>query len=877
MNTGPHDGSTAASPTLPHGLRYIIPVLFLLLTMLTAWHEISMLDLHDVRLVWHTLPTGGLILLAGSGLLAVLAMTAYDWILYRTMGIDLPLKKLTRYSWVANSFNNLIGLSGLAGSGIRLLLLSHEEVNIRKGVACSAWILIATPLGLSLLCWPQLLSGAPVLARLPLPSWLGHLGLALFAAYLPLLAWLLRSTAIRMRLGIEGPHPGRLLATLTVISSADWLLAAGVAWGAFYLTGAMLPPLDFIVVFSLAAVAGVVSLVPGGLGVFDGVLLLLLTGHGNASGSSIVTALLLYRIVYYVIPWLIGVYLGAGLLVTDMHRTHPRLLQMWREYTELAMLRLPLAMLIRIGVRVLSYLTFAAGVVLLISAAFPTLGDRLELLSKTLPLPAVEASHLLSVGVGVLLIALSKGIAEQVRSAYRVVQILLLSGALFSLIKGVDYEEALALLFVFALLRQQQSRFYRQSFPIYSPRNLIWLTGLAITLLGYTLLGDWVHGAMTWRWENLLAFSYAHEAPRFVRSLIFALLVALTYLGWSFFRSPAPVLERPAVQMQEEARLLLERYGGGDFGHLLFLGDKYLFWSQDRRAIIQFGKVRDRFIALGDPLGDSQAFGDVILQFREFADLHDFTPVFYEVSEPQLHRYHDCGFALFKLGEMAYVNLTDFTLAGRHGEALRHSVNRAKRNNLSFELLSQPFSPEIWPTLRNISDAWLQERKTAEKGFSLGYYNENYLALAPIGIIRHEQHIVAFANLLPDYASRQVLSVDLMRYRPGAPPGVMDLLFVELMQWGQQQGYQYFNLGMAPLAGVGESRFARAGEKVMQLAYRYGNRFYNYKGLRSYKEKFHPEWRSAYLAYPIFTPLPPLLVDTAALIAGGYRRIFFQR
>ena len=82
---------------------------------------------------------------------------------------------------------------------------------------------------------------------------------------------------------------------------------------------------------------------------------------------------------------------------------------------------------------------------------------------------------------------------------------------------------------------------------------------------------------------------------------------------------------------------------------------------------------------------------------------------------------------------------------------------------------------------------------------------------------------------------------------------------------------------MAPLGGVGENRYARTGEKVARLAYEYGNRFYNYKGLRSFKEKFHPEWRSVYLAYPVLTPLPMLLMDSAALIAGGYRRIFFKK
>ena len=43
---------------------------------------------------------------------------------------------------------------------------------------------------------------------------------------------------------------------------------------------------------------------------------------------------------------------------------------------------------------------------------------------------------------------------------------------------------------------------------------------------------------------------------------------------------------------------------------------------------------------------------------------------------------------------------------------------------------------DIWPQLRAISDAWLSERGTAEKGFSLGNYNEAYLRRSPVAVIR---------------------------------------------------------------------------------------------------------------------------------------------
>ena len=65
--------------------------------------------------------------------------------------------------------------------------------------------------------------------------------------------------------------------------------------------------------------------------------------------------------------------------------------------------------------------------------------------------------------------------------------------------------------------------------------------------------------------------------------------------------------------------------------------------------------------------------------------------------------------------------------------------------------------------------------------------------------------------------------------------------------------------------------------KVGQLVYGHGETFYNFKGLRAYKEKFHPRWEPQYLAYPGGLALPRILADVSALIAGGYRRIFLKR
>ena len=865
-------------PVQSRRLRWVRRVLtsgFLVLVTVLATRELRGLDIHAVRAVLQALTLPQLLIIQLFAVAGILAMSLYDWRAARAFDIGLAPRTLIRNAWIANAFNNLIGFSGLAGSGVRMLLLTGEGVDARKAAAFSALIMASVPVGLAVLSWPLLLSGGPGMDRLPVPGWTAWLALCAFAAYLPVYVLTFHRGMFAHLLRDLAPQPAASLAGLIGISTLDWLLAATTAWVALEFSGAAIPWTQFLPAFVLASTLGILSLIPGGLGVFDAALVVLL--YPFAQGAEhLVSGVLVYRLCYYLVPWLIAVYLGADKLMLPQYWQHTLIVRQWRESRLPGLLRLPLNALASLGVRALAYLCFGGGVVLLASAAFPALADRLAVLHRYVPLAAIEISHLLSVATGVLLIALSRGIAGQVRSAYTLTQGLLVGGAFLTFLKGIDYEEAILLITLALLLRRQRSRFYRESYPLLSARSLAWLAGLVAAVIGFAWLGDWVHGDIPLGWDRLSRFAPALEAPRFARGLLIATAVATTFIGWSFYQRPKTASTRPDAQSLAEAETILKQYGGSEFAHLLFLGDKFLLWSPDRKAFIQYGKIRDRLMALGDPCGDPAAFDAAIIAFRDYADRHDLTPCFYEVSETHMHRYHDAGFALFKLGETAIVELGAFTTAGKRGETLRHSVNRARRAGAEFELLDQPLGDAFWPQLRAISDAWLEARGAAEKGFSLGNYDEAYLRRSPIAVIRVNERVVAFANLTPDYGSHAELSIDLMRYHPDAPPGTMDYLFVELIQYAQAQGYQYFNLGMAPLGGVGETRYARASEKVARLAFEYGKRFYNYKGLRSFKEKFHPQWRSAYLAYPVLTPLPTLLIDSAALIAGGYRRIFFK-
>jgi phosphatidylglycerol lysyltransferase len=170
--------------------------------------------------------------------------------------------------------------------------------------------------------------------------------------------------------------------------------------------------------------------------------------------------------------------------------------------------------------------------------------------------------------------------------------------------------------------------------------------------------------------------------------------------------------------------------------------------------------------------------------------------------------------------------------------------------------------------LQEISNAWLAEKQTREKGFSLGRFDPAYIRRFPVAVVRRAEQLVAFASVWMS-GGKAELSPDLMRYRPDAPRGVMEYLFVEMMLWGAAQGYQWFNLGMAPLSGIEQRALAPLWNRFSALVYLHGEHFYNFQGLRQYKEKFDPEWSPRYLVSPGGLALPRVLADVASLISGG--------
>ncbi len=422
-----------------------------------------------------------------------------------------------------------------------------------------------------------------------------------------------------------------------------------------------------------------------------------------------------------------------------------------------------------------------------------------------------------------------------------------------------------------AALLPCRNDFYRKSSLINDRFSATWTVLIAIVILCCIWLGMLSHRHLVYSNEMWWQFAITRDAPRFLRATTAAIVVLLLFGMLKLFYPVSPKSEAGSITDMEKAEPIIKN-SRKTYANLALLGDKAFLFSEKQNAFLMYGIEKRSWVALADPVGPEEEWDELIWQFRETADRYGGWSVFYGIENKHIDFYLDLGLTFLKLGEEARVPLQNFSLEGADKKDFRNVRNRFEKEEITLEIIPQSEVPSHFERLKYISDQWLTGKNVREKSFSLGFFDADYLRHFPCAAIRSKGEIIAFANIWAG-AGKEELSIDLMRYLPDCPAGVMDFLFAELMLWGKQQGYQWFNLGMAPLSGFEERSLAPLWYKLGTLIFRHGEHFYNFQGLRQYKEKFNPVWESKYIVCPGGLILPSVLLDIAALISRGFKGI----
>lgn len=518
----------------------------------------------------------------------------------------------------------------------------------------------------------------------------------------------------------------------------------------------------------------------------------------------------------------------------------------------------------RAGLNLLVITLAAVALVGVLSGVRPDIAERLHRVRELVPLSIQSAAHMTTAVTGFCLLSVLSGLYRRKHAAWAIAVSALGLSALAHLFKGLEWEQSLLSMVLLAWLVAHRNEFRARSDPPSVVQGLKLLGGWAVFLALYGTVGflalDHHYGiqadvrtalsqtfatALPWVPEPL------HPMTRFGRYFVgsVAWVGGLGLLAATLLVLRPILIRRPASEEEQaRAREIVTAHGASSLAFFTLMPDKHYFFSEGG-SVLAYGVKGRAAVVLGDPIGPAADFKAAVTSFQALCRSNDWTPAFLQVLPERAAAYREAGFELVAVGEEAVVDVQAFSLKGKKHASLRTALNRFDREGYTTRVYDPPLDDEVLAQLRAISDAWLEQQAGQEKGFTLGWFYDDYIRASRVMVVvSPEGRIEAFANLVPEY-QRNELTIDLMRRLPDSGRGIMEALFVRLFELARDEGYATFSLGLSPLSGVGEEPEDPLPEKVLHFIYENADRFYNFAGLHRFKDKFAPEWSPRYLAY----------------------------
>jgi phosphatidylglycerol lysyltransferase len=808
--------------------------------------------LSDVRTALHAVPATRIAAALGLTAVSYVLLTGLDWVALRSVGRPLPWRIAAAGSFTSYTLSHNLGLSLITGGSARLRLygaagLAFGEIaQVAAICALAFWAGVAGAGGIGLTLSDGIVLGPVTLGA----TGTRVLGAALIGALavLPVVRASGRDTLGWGRLRIALPSL-RQMAGLGALSLAD-LSAASAALFVLTPHGTIAAFPAFVVAYAVAVVVALLLHVPGGLGVFETVVLATVPGDRPA----LFAGLLLYRLIYYLLPLLVA---AIGIAATEGWRLrHP--------------IRRGLSYVDRAGQwlapSAVTVLVFVAGFVMLVSGALPGVKGRLSDLQDLVPLPFIEGSHMAGSLIGTAMLLVAPALTARLRSGWAAARLLLIGGAIFSLMKGLDYEEAALQLVVAGVLQYCRASFYREGGILTDRPRWPWLVAAAAVLALSVWAGFFAYKRTPYSDQLWWRFALDANAPRFLRASFAAGVLLTAAAAWQLLTASG-TRSLPDVLPPEDVIARAMAHAPRTDAALAWTGDKSFVVSAAGDAFLMYRVQGRSWVVMGDPVGPVAAWSELVWSIRRACDARAGRLCFYQASERLLPLFVELGLQAIKYGEEAHVATAGFSMAGPRGKSLRHAVRRTEAAGAVFAVEPASVVPGLMPELAAVSATWLADKAGREKRFSLGAFDPAYLARFPIALVRVEGRIVAFANIWVSGYGEEV-SVDLMRHRPDAPYGTMEMMMVRLIEWAGAAGYDRFNLGMAPLSGMPSGRLAPLWARLGHAMYANGERLYGFAGLRAFKAKYGPDWVSRYIATPPGAAMPRTLIDLARLVSA---------
>ena len=532
-------------------------------------------------------------------------------------------------------------------------------------------------------------------------------------------------------------------------------------------------------------------------------------------------------------------------------------------------------------------LTYAAGLIDLVSALTHPDSARFRSLTTVVPGAVANAAAALTAVTGVLLLLLAHGLARRKRRAWVIVVLLLAASVVLHVAKGLDVEEAsvaAALLGVLLLLRAE---FYAQGDPRtrwvalrVGPVLLLLSTVLGMLLVQVRLDTEIGAHSLAAQLEHVLLglvgirgpLRFVSDADTDVVTFTLAGLGALTVLATAYLTlRPAEPVAHLGPEDEQRLRALLDRHGGRDsLGYFALRRDKSVVWSPSGKAAVAYRVLSGVALASGDPIGDPEAWPGAIKELLALCDQHAWVPAVMGCSEDGGRAYQRAGLSVLEIGDEAVVEVEDFTLEGRAMRGVRQAVARIER--AGYQALVRRVGDIPEPERQALAAAAARWRGAAtERGFSmaLGRFGDPadddcvLVSAQQDGELRGLLHFVPWGS--------DGLSLDLMRRDRSADNGLNEYLITAALREAPALGVRRLSLNFAVFRQAlerGEELGAGPVLRTWRGLLVFASRWFQIDSLYRFNAKFRPVWEPRYVCYPAAPDLPR--VALAALEAEAF-------
>ena len=511
-----------------------------------------------------------------------------------------------------------------------------------------------------------------------------------------------------------------------------------------------------------------------------------------------------------------------------------------------------------------SLLIFSLGLVNIVSVLTPGVPEKLQILRDYLFFDVVNFSNSFVLITGLLLLITATFMLRGLRTAWWFAIILSTFSVIGHLTKGVNFLEAGIALFVVSALFVTRREYYIRTNPRIRTLGIqTALLSIAAVMI-YGTVGFYFLDKKHFQIDfNLLqSFSYTLQnyflldtslvpGDSFARDFLYTIKISgffsLAFLVYSLIR-PYVFRPTPSEEEKEKAEKLVQQFGTSSLDHFKTYFDKQIFSPTGINAFISFKVCKNFAVVLEDPVAaDNEEKIKCIAAFSKFCYENGLKDIFYRVPKESLDIYKIFSKKNLFVGQEGVVDLSIFTLEGGERKSIRNALNKISDQGYSVKIHTPPLKDGLIQQLNAVSDEWLKFSEREEIIFSQGMFLEKEIKQQTvITVSTYEEKIIAFLNIIPDYA-RNEGTYDLLRRTKDAPNGIMDFIVVELFKHFKSQGIQYINLGFAPMSGINDPH--TFPERSMKFAYERIRSFSHYKGMREYKEKFNPVWNDKYLIY----------------------------